>query len=491
MTAPNSPEQDLPSLPAAITHERSPSSELTADDLSQSSSQDAVSEISAGTVPVVSLDVRGPQTLNEGQTGRYRLTIANVAEDSAAVIVEIGLPSHARLVRTNIESTQSDSTARFDLGTMAAEETREILFDVTAQSAGPMTLTSRVLVSSEVSLQVAVSQAKLETTVNGPRQVLAGSIVPLTITVTNGGSNGIDAIQVYPEAPQGVRVQADFETAGQVGWLAPGESREVVLHLIADQAGSIPIRLVAEANGLSSAVEHELEVQRPELEVEVEGPEAGVLQGTGEFAIVVANPTDVPVENVNVNVAIPAGLKLTTLDRQARFDATTGRLSFTLPSLAPGSIDGLRFKAQLLTEGSHSIAASASIGDGLPSGGELLINVSGQADVTVQIEDEGRPLAVGTSTRLNLTVKNQGTRAAQGIVVRVELPTQLSSESSAEGESDGNTIFLPEFSLAPGEEKVVPLSVLGVAAGTSRIKAIVMIDGVDEELIDTDQVIVY
>lgn len=486
-TAPlSSPSTDSTTTTTPVQESPSP---LAGD--SSSETPESVQEIAAGTVPVVSLDVRGPQTLNQGQTGRYRLTLANVATDAANVVVEIGLPSNARLIRTNIESIQSDSGARFELGTLAPEETREILFDVTAQSSGAMRLTSRVLVSSEAALDVSVSEAKLNTTINAPQTVIAGAIVPVTITVSNEGINPIDQIRVIPEAPQGVRVQADYETAGMVGWLGAGESREIVLHLIADRTGEIPVRFVAEGNGIKSESEHRFSVQQPELNVSVDGPETAVLQGIGEFAVVVLNPTDLPMQEISVSVAIPAGLKITTLDRQARFDAATGRLMFTLPSLEGHAQDGLRFKAQLLQPGSHQISASAAVRDGAPSGGELTVSVNGQADVTVQIEDEGRPVSVGGLTRLNLKLKNQGSSAATGISVRVELPAQLSADSTGEGQSDGNVIFLPEFELQPGEEKSYPITVIGTAAGTTRVKAIVVLDGLDEELIDTDQVIIY
>ncbi|MEZ6106930.1 MAG: hypothetical protein R3B96_12630 [Pirellulaceae bacterium] len=69
-----------------------------------------------------------------------------------------------------------------------------------------------------------MSQISAHGSGQAPQRVVAGSIIPFTITVTNESANSIEGISVIPEAPQGVRVQIDFEQVGEIGELAPGES---------------------------------------------------------------------------------------------------------------------------------------------------------------------------------------------------------------------------------------------------------------------------
>ncbi|MEZ6106928.1 MAG: hypothetical protein R3B96_12620 [Pirellulaceae bacterium] len=47
------------------------------------------------------------------------------------------------------------------------------------------------------------------------------------------------------------------------------------------------------------------------------------------------------------------------------------------------------------------------------------------------------------------------------------------------------------FTLQAGEQKVIEIDVEGIAEGTTRVKASVTMDGIEEDLIDTDQVIIY
>ncbi|MEZ6106929.1 MAG: hypothetical protein R3B96_12625 [Pirellulaceae bacterium] len=168
-------------------------------------------------------------------------------------------------------------------------------------------------------------------------------------------------------------------------------------------------------------------------------PEVGLLQGLGEYAILVRNPSEVASDQVKVDVTLPAGLKITTLDRQARYDAETGRLSFTLERLEGPDSGWPAFGSTPRGGSAARIVVSATAREGLPSAGEHRLLINGLPDVTVQIADEGRPISVGDSARIRLTIRNQGTGPATGIIAPVDLPSNSSRPESPSEESDGNS----------------------------------------------------
>jgi len=77
----------------------------------------------------------------------------------------------------------------------------------------------------------------------------------------------------------------------------------------------------------------------------VEGPVLLAAGETGDFAIVVKNPNYGEASNVIVQLAIPPGLKITTLDREAWINDEDNTISWELTSLAARQEVAIQYKA--------------------------------------------------------------------------------------------------------------------------------------------------
>ena len=77
----------------------------------------------------------------------------------------------------------------------------------------------------------------------------------------------------------------------------------------------------------------------------VEGPVLLPAGETGEFAIVVKNPNYGEASNVIVQLAIPQGLKITTLDREAWINDEDNTISWELSSLGARQEEAIQYHA--------------------------------------------------------------------------------------------------------------------------------------------------
>ena len=77
----------------------------------------------------------------------------------------------------------------------------------------------------------------------------------------------------------------------------------------------------------------------------VEGPVLLAAGETGDFAIVVNNPNYGEASNVIVQLAIPQGLKITTLDREAWINDEDNTISWELASLGARQEVAIQYKA--------------------------------------------------------------------------------------------------------------------------------------------------
>ena len=371
-------------------------------------------ETFAAVFPVVSLEARGPALLAPGQVGRFTLKVSNLGDETvASTAIEIALPSHLKWVRSSVAGTAAGERYRVDLGQLEAQEEREIQVDAQAIAAGETRLRARVIAAADTELEVAIRQAKLEISANGPSRTASGELFGFRVTVTNQGQAPINGVQVLPSVPDGVRVQADYAAVGEVGWLAPGESREVELQFIADRSGRMPLRFVAAGAGVSQTTDATIDVlattandsartvagtsadstsSAPQsvarssqssspLQVELLGPATASLQTAGDFELIVTNAATEPAEAVRVEITIPPGLSVTTISRQADYDARSGRLTFELPMLEAQEGVTLQFKAVPVRQGTYRLVASATGADGIVGNGSLNVSVPGRRAV--------------------------------------------------------------------------------------------------------------
>jgi hypothetical protein len=81
------------------------------------------------------------------------------------------------------------------------------------------------------------------------------------------------------------------------------------------------------------------------LTATVDGPVVLSAQEVADFSITVTNPNPTPASEIVVQLAVPAGLKVTVLDREAWFDEENQTISWEIDNLAAGLQETIKYRA--------------------------------------------------------------------------------------------------------------------------------------------------
>jgi uncharacterized repeat protein (TIGR01451 family) len=90
-----------------------------------------------------------------------------------------------------------------------------------------------------------------------------------------------------------------------------------------------------------------------QLSVQCDGPEVNLLDAIAGYTITVANQGNSTATDLQVRLTIPRGLRVTTLEVPADFDAERGMLTWRVNRLGAGEQEQFRFKARTVEPGSH------------------------------------------------------------------------------------------------------------------------------------------
>lgn len=90
------------------------------------------------------------------------------------------------------------------------------------------------------------------------------------------------------------------------------------------------------------------------LSATVDGPVTLTANQEADFSISVTNPNRSEASNIVVQLAVPAGMKITVLDREAWFDEENQTISWELPTLKPGQQELIQYRAVGTTTGQQN-----------------------------------------------------------------------------------------------------------------------------------------
>ncbi len=132
-----------------------------------------------------------------------------------------------------------------------------------------------------------------------------GEEVGLTILVSNPGSGAADNVVLQAKIPASLRHPAGADLEYEVGVLKPKESRQLELKLIAVEAGTINLPLIARAEAnLTADGRFDMEVIAPRLEVALEGPKRRFLEREATYTLSVSNPGTAPARQVLTRLSV-------------------------------------------------------------------------------------------------------------------------------------------------------------------------------------------
>jgi uncharacterized repeat protein (TIGR01451 family) len=484
-----SPDGGTPSPAAAAPTPPAPAPEV-----------DATPEGPAGPqTPAVSIEWLGPAAVALNRPVACQLLLKNSSPAAVHhVTAHLRLPAGATLTAAEPKAAGEGNQPTWDLGTMAPNEQKRIDLQLVPAVRGDFACQALVTFTGSSTLRMQVREPKLALKTTGPKQVVLGDPVPLSLSVSNPGDGPAEHVKLWATLPDGLQHPSGKSIEVEVGSLGARESRNVPLVCTAQAAGPQHCTITAAADGnLSVQDAADVEVVQPRLDVTLTGPNLRYLNRPATYVLKVSNPGNAAANEVIVSEVIPAGFQFQSASAGGRHDAGTQTVSWVVGDLAPGQSQEVNVDLVATAEGEQRHRALATGARSLSAKDEVVTRVEGLSALLMELVDLDDPLEVGADTAYEIRVTNTGSKTETNLELVCTVPDKMEfrgarSASGCRFRVEGkDVIFDPLPQLAPRTDALYRVNVRGLAPGDLRFRARIKADGLSEPVLREESTHVY
>jgi len=308
----------------------------------------------------------------------------------------------------------------------------------------------------------------ITTEIRGPKQILIGREAVYTVRLQNQGTVAAEGIVVHIRIPTWADVVGTSAAQGVVQPLPQGTTATPLEWQLARLEGggsqTLDIRLVPRVSrplelGVSwmlSPVGSKaiVEVQEPQLKIDVAGPNEVLFEKPQVFRLTLSNPGTGEAENVKIQLVPPGG---------------GHEISHTVGNLAPGESKSIEIELTAREAGKLAMKAIASAEGGLTTDitRELFCR---KPELEVDWRGPSTKYA-GTAATYFFRVRNPGTAPAEDVSVTVALPQGAEFAAASEGQTfdvQRREVCWRVGTLGPGDDHYMELKCVLKAPGVSQ-----------------------
>ena len=428
-------------------------------------------------VPMVSLRWIKIDEVNVHQECKCGLVIKNsgklVAKD---IVVEAYFPRTVKLIDANPFPNDSKDHLVWIFEHLDPGQEKTVEITMIPSRRGELATSATVRFTGVATSVVNVEEPQIGLTISGAHDVMVGETLVQTIVVSNSGTGIAHDVVVHAKVPEGLEHPRGKVVEMGIGSLGPGESRELRLPLAAI-AGCEAV-LIVEARGssnLSQTAQSAIKIAAPKLGVEVTGPSLRYIGRHAQYVVTVTNEGVAATDNVRIVHLVPEGFDFIKADKGGKYEAATGSVSWFIGRLEAG--ESLQVSTDLNArqtgEFLHHVQATGE--SGTMAAAKTTTRVDGSSKVVMEVVDLDDPVEIGTQTAYEIRIRNDGSKASQGLRIACELPdgvelidTKGPTEHFLE---KGVLHFKPLAELAAGAKTTYLIRVNGRVAGNLRLRA--------------------
>jgi uncharacterized repeat protein (TIGR01451 family) len=433
--------------------------------------------------PRLTVEKTAPPEVQVGKPAKFEIKVRNSGSVTAQVVeIHDEIPKGTQLVSTNPTATTGPhGELVWTLGTLNPGEQVTAQLELMPVSEGEIGSVASVSFRADASARTVATKPQLMLQVSGPKQVMIGSDVTLTIRLSNPGSGTAGGVVLAERVPPGLRHPAGNELEFEVGALKPGESRQIELTMSAAQAGRVINSLVARGEGNLKAEEKaEFEVVAPLLNVAMTGPTRRYLERQAVYTVSVSNPGTAPAKDIQLVTQLPKGLKFVKANNSGQYDPNTNSVVWSLEELPAAETGSVTLVAVPIEVGEQKMKVQGKARQGLSDEKEQTVVVEGLAALSFDVKAADEAIEIGGETTYQIHVVNQGSKAASNVQIAAEFPAELKA-TRAEGPSketveDHRVQFEPLARLAPKADATFRIRAQALQAGDLRIKVQLLTD---------------
>ncbi len=320
-----------------------------------------------------------------------------------------------------------------------------------------------------------------------------GETVEHIVIIENFGDGVAESVRLEAELPDELRFakQTGMEVAKS---LEPGAKRKVKIKSLAQQSGVVDLGFMAAAVGATSQPAiSQLKIVEPKLNVSLAGPRMNFVNRNGIYSIRLDNTGEVAVSDVKIRLAIPAGMKVTTINRPAQADEAEQALTWTFDRIAADSSEVIQMKTVATEPGNQVCQIDISSSETRKKQFELATQVATRAEMNVHVRNQSGPVQVGEKAEFSVVIENNGSSDADNVTVRVELPETMmpvKQDGTSVDEYNRSYVF-SKPALAAGQKHEFSFTAVGAATGEFVVRGVLENGDSQPNVIAEDTVYVY
>ncbi len=425
----------------------------------------------------VEIEKQAPEEIQIGKPAVFVVLVKNTGRVPATDVEVIDLvPKGTRLLQTRPAArVQPGGRVVWQLDVLQPGEQRQVQMEVLPLVEGEVGSVATVRYSAASSARTVATRPELRVQVQAPRKVHIGQEVTLQITITNPGTGPATGVILTEHVPEGLQHPIGNVLEYEVGDLKPKETRQLELTLKAVKPGRLINHLVARGDGqLRDEARNPIEVIAPALQVAVKGPRFRYLEREATYQITISNPGTAPAKEIELAAQIPPGFKFLEANNYGEFDANTRTVYWSLVELPPGQSGTVTLRLRPEESGQRELLVEAKAQHDLIHRVQHRIKVEGVAALRFEVADIDDPVEVGGETFYEITVVNQGTKAATDVQLVALLPEGLQpigAEGPVRFRIAGRQVLFDRLPrLSPKAQTTYRIRVRGVRAGDHRIR---------------------
>ncbi len=456
-----------------------------------------VSQNRSASTPIVTVEIGSPNEVNLEEETDIKFRLRNAGSRRVEEIAfAIELPSHTKFVSAKPSPTsEQNGKLTYTVSDLAANREREISVRVVPTEKLPMNFRTRMEVVDTQKTVVDVRQPKLMMTVNGPQQANIGSETTHTVSIKNVGDGLARKVRLQGNFPDELRFLKQQGMSSPKD-LKPGENLIVTIQSLAKLPGQVKLDFSAEGERVTANnVDAPLKISQPELKVLAVGPDMNFVDRDGIYSIKVDNSGEVDVSDVAVALAIPRGMTVTTINRQAKMDEATQTLTWKFEKIKARSEETIQLRAVSTQAGEQVCRISVASNETRKSEFMLKTAINSRPDLSIDMANNSGPVQVGSKATFDINVTNKGSQSASDVEVTIELPPSLMVASKDNtgvvvDEASNSVTFLSN-QVKPGKKLSFTFTALGVAKGEHIVRSALKAGGSERRIIVEESVYVY
>jgi uncharacterized repeat protein (TIGR01451 family) len=447
--------------------------------------------------PAITIQKQTPAEIQVGVPCTFAVRVFNNSKQVVqGVQINDEIPFGTQLIGTTPRAQVAGSRVQWEMGALGPGEERIVEMKLMPTSEGELGSVATVSFAAQATAKVRCTKPELALRLTAPPRVMIGEKQLVSIEISNPGSGDATGVMLLETIPAGVSHEAGPALEFEVGTLRAGESKPLELVLTAEQAGRINNIMVARGDAnLEVQANCEFEVIAPALKVSIDGPSMRYLDRPATYTVTIQNPGTASAKELQLITQLPPGLKFKNADSYGEYDAATHSVHWSLAELPANESGTVQLTALPVAAGEHKVQVATRAEQGLEDRTETSIKVEGLVALSFEVKAADGAVEIGGETTYEVTVVNQGSKAAANVRVQVAMPEGL---RAIQGEGSSQAIvqpqqaaFAPLPQLAPQTEAKFRVKVQGLRAGDQRAKIMVTADEVPEPITKEQSTRVY